>query len=266
MAIAVGTNLSAFTLESDNVKTGLVSGSLRFANRTVSTRTISDTNEKKCTAAKEAVLVADMLNQTGGACPVMALNTTAFSVGGSDYLARLINLQIQATNMFEEKAGGVGDKWVIRQWTGQAIRGSCQLNLSTTVLRDILTKVASETLTDANVTLAFTLNGVQVSVPLIAEELTHSFATGQSQLWDINFGERGAATLPSGTTTMLERFLNTPSTSETLVLQSKAGTGGVLYGGEFLWQDYSLSIQSQEVVKENYTLVSTGAVTEGASS
>ena len=90
-----------------------------------------------------------MFNQTGGDCPVMALNTSVFTLDSVDYFARLINLEINAENMFVD-AGGVGDKFMVRQWTGQSIRGSCQLNLSTTVARDILTAVASSTLADAS--------------------------------------------------------------------------------------------------------------------
>jgi hypothetical protein len=264
MSIATGLNVSVATLESDNLRVLAKSMNLQVVNRSASSRAIADTNEKMCATKKAAIFTVDAPSQ-GASCQIGALDVTALTIGGTNYLGSCTSLGLDVRNTFVP-AEGISDEWETLVFTGQSITGRATLNVPLTIARAIITSAFSTTLSDTNVSLSFTLNSITVTVPVMIGDLSWGVVMGAEQLLNITFGERGAVSAPAGTTTLLEKVLNAPGTSQTLALQTKASTGGVVFGGEFVPVQYSLGIERGALISESYTYNSTGAVTEGASS
>lgn len=264
MSIATALNVSVFTLESYSAKAVATSAGLRFVNRTTDGRVISDANAKNCITKKAAILRYNGYSE-GATCKVGGLDVTALSIGGQDYLARCISLGFDVQNEFKQ-ADGIGDTWEALIFAGQSLTAKATLNVGLTVNRALMTAAASGTLSNCNITFTVTINSITVTIPMVIQELEHSFDAGDIQKWDLVLGPRGAASAPAGTSTPLELALNVPGTSQTLALQTKASTGGIIYGGEFMVESYSMNVSNGALLGESFTFRSTGAVTEGASS
>lgn len=264
MSIAVAKDIATATIEGENLKLTGKSMELRVVNRTQSGKVISDTNEKQCATKKSAMFTVSAPSQ-GASCQVGALDVSALTIDGVDRLVETISLGLDVRNEFIP-AEGISDEWEAIVFTGQSITGKATLNVPLTIARGLITDAFSSTLSNLNVTFAFTLNSVAVSVPLMISELSWGAVMGAEQLVNVTLAERGAVTSPAGTTSILEKVLNAPGTSQTLALQTKSSTGGVTFGGEFHPETYSLSIERGGLISEDYTYRSSGAVTEAASS
>lgn len=264
MSIATALNVATATIEGEDLAAIGRNMSLRVVNEGETYQLIGTPNEAFCATGKMARFSVTPPSNTG-TCIVAANATSVLTIGGTDYLARVESYELNVANKYTP-SHGVGDTWMSHVFVGQNVSGRCRLNLSLTVARALLTKAYSTTFSDLNVTLAFTLNGVAVSVALAVSELDHVINAGENQAWDVVFSPRAAASAPAGTTSMLEKVLNAPNTSQTLALQTKASTGGITYGGEFLPESYSLKVNRGQLISEEYNYLSTGAITEAASS
>jgi hypothetical protein len=121
---------------------------------------------------------------------------------------------------------------------------------------------------DADLAFTFTLNGVQVTFPVIITSVAHNASVGQVQTINVSFQGQDPLTgnnpsAPTGTTTILEKVLNAPQTAIPIAFTSKA-SGGVAYTGNALIQSYSVNISNSAVVEESMTWAGVGAPTDAA--
>lgn len=253
-------DVSVLTLEGTSYKTVAQQATLTANHNLADGTVISSTTKKNDPVKKMATLSLDLQSALGNQA-VSGLQLSALTADSVDILSEIESANFNIRNTYN-RADGVGDTWAAYSFALQEITAAVTMMVPTDfATNDTLVQQAlSTTLSDLEMTLAFTLNSVGVSVPLLLQSAAHVANRGEKQMVTMNFVSFGDVTLPSGTTTLLEQILNAPETSQTLALTTKAA-GGVTYAGEFLPESCSFQIQRDQLVITQYQYISEGAVT-----
>jgi hypothetical protein len=195
---------------------------------------------------------------------VTNLDLTGHSIGGSAFVADTESLTINV-NAVHAMGDACQDGHAYPVYTGSTIDGSAVLKVPTT---SVPLMAALDAPGDADLAFTFTLNGVQVTFPVIITSVAHNASVGQVQMVNVSFVGQDPLTgnhpsAPTGTTTILEKVLNAPQTAIPIAFTSKA-SGGVAYTGNALIQSYSVNISNSAVVEESMTWAGVGAPTDAA--
>lgn len=199
---------------------------------------------------------------------VAALDATVLTVGGVDHFANLKSLRFNGE--FETRnTEGAADAWRYPQVVKKDYRAEVELFLPAAGV-GLSVEAHSSDRTDVQLVLSFTLNGVAITLPMIATKFEHVFNNGEEQLY--RFTLMGKApdnlataypTAPTGTTTLLEKALNAPQTAIAFALTSHA-TEGVAYAGNAIITAFSFTIEDGQVVENDYTFATQGTITATA--
>lgn len=264
MARATHDDVSILALDTTSYLTDAVEGTVTITNRTVDGTVIGDTSDKQCIEKKSAE-VSLKFSSDDGSCKVSGLHMSAATLKSIDVLDILQNLDVTGSNDFKETSG-VSDEWEARTFVKQSITASMKLLVKTSATSedDLAIAAASSTLSDANASLSFVLNSVTWTVPMVVAGFTHRVSRGDVQEWDISLVQRGAATSPAGTGSLLAKALNAPGTAQALELESKAA-GGVNYAGNFVVTSFGFNVSKGDITMTNYTYMNDGALTVTAS-
>lgn len=250
-------DVSAISADATSYITDMIEGTVTFDHQVFDGTVIGDTNEKECAVKKIATIDAVFSSDTGS-CKVSGLNMTAMTIDSVDVLNYLQSLTVNITNKFRD-VDGVSDEWLYRQFLIQGITMSASLLVDTNAADEdgLILDAASSTLSNLNMTVAFTINSVAFSIPMYVKTAQHKWSRGEVQMWDFTFGPRGAPTSPSGTSGLLAKALNAPGTAQAWILTSKT-VGGLEYAGNFLPESISFSVNKQEAILTSYRLVNDG--------
>lgn len=263
MARATHDNMTAISGDATSFLSDTVSASIRVDNATVDGTVIGDTSDKQCIVKKSATLELD-LQSSNANCSVTGLDMTAFTIASIDFLGFLQSLNFSMSNQFKE-IDGVSDEWMARQFVKQVVSTTASVLIATDAATEdgVIIGAFSSTLSNANAVLAFTINSVAFSVPLVVTSAVHKTGAGDLQMWDFTFAQRGAITSPSGTGSLLTKAINAPGTAQAWIVESN-DPGGITYAGDFLPEQISFNVTKQDRIITSYRYVSTGEVTATA--
>lgn len=259
-ARATHDDVSGVTSDATSYITDMIEGTVTFDHQVFDGTVIGDINDKECAVKKVAMLDVNFSSDTG-TCKVSGLNLTAITIDSVNVLNFLQSLTFNITNQFRD-VDGVSDEWMYRQFVRQGITASGSFLIATDAATEdgLIIDAASSTLSDLNMTVAFTINSVAFSIPMYIKTAVHKWSRGELQMWDFTFGPRGAATSPSGTSGLLARALNAPGTAQAWSLTSKAA-GGLTYAGNFFPESCSFTVNKQDAILTSYRYINDGAIT-----
>jgi hypothetical protein len=191
---------------------------------------------------------------------VANLDVTELLVGTQTYISYLRGGSLSINNTFGE-GSGVGDAWKVPIWTTQKISGNVQIAVDSATFPAGLGAIVDGSIAGHNLAFAVTINGVALSLAAVVSGWKHVFENDTVQMIDISFEQRGALTGAPATTTALGAAITQPGTAVACVLTSKASTGSS-YAGDFVYDSVSFNFNDAEIISTEYTLISTGAITQ----
>jgi hypothetical protein len=197
---------------------------------------------------------------------VSAINASAFSIGGTDYLALLKRLRFSGENLLEDTEGAAG-LWRYMQYKGKK-KYSAETDLWLASAASMALAAASHNAdrTVVDLALSVTLNGVAITLPMKGHEFVHTLDNGEFQEYAVSLSGKQSDTLataypaaPTGTTSLLEKAFNAPQTGLAFVLTSQAANGET-YTGTCMIKTFDFEVAGAQVVMNNYTFETQGAV------
>lgn len=253
-------DVSALSLEGTAYLADAMDARLSFNHEFQDGTSLGDINTENTAVKKSATLALNLTSATGNQ-KVSALAASAISLDSVNILAEVEGMTVNIRNQYS-RCDGVNDAWAKHVFVLQDVTGSVRMMVPLDFATNdaLVLDAANSTLSNLEMTWAFTVNSVGFSIPMILSNLTHEFVRGDKQMVSMDLVGFGEPTLPSGTSSLLEQALNLPGTSQTLALTSKAA-GGLTYAGEFLPESLSFNVNRGELVVTAYNYISDGTIT-----
>jgi hypothetical protein len=251
--VGTGSDDTAYDLLSDTM-----SGTLTLNNVLVNAQGITSLAEQNEAQAASAVL--ELRAKSTATNAVRAQDLTIFTVGGTAYLADLrgFNLGLSFTH---DEGKGVGSKWLEPNVVGVGYSGDAELLIDNGAANALqVLGFGTDAATALDVALAFTLNSVAFSFPMVIASTALGFERQQLQRLNVNFSANGLESSNTGVTSLLAAAVNDPRTFVQAIVTNSA-TNGRTYTGNYVFDSVQIAIQDQNIVETTYRLRSTGAVT-----
>lgn len=220
----------------------------------------------------EGKLSVTLNSVTSGSTRVSHTNCTAFSIGGTSYLGQLRSYSLSGSYEHRQQ-GGTGEKYKRQQVTAKDYQITVNLDVATTMSYTLMNFLAGSDFTGASKTVLITVNGVTVTIPMNLNQGTLAAQRYELQELALSFdgadpGSSAYPTLPTGTTTILEKALNTPTAELSFAFQNalSGDTGGFNGSGTAVFDSFSFKVNDGQLVEETYSFMTTGTITMAASS
>lgn len=218
---------------------------------------------------REAKIMTGLMANVGTATTsprIANLDVTGLSldpegtVTAISYISLLRGGSISIANTFAE-GSGVGDAWRVPIWTTQKITTTLQLGVPTAAF-PALGAIIDGTIAAHNWVMALTINGATLTVESVLANYKHTFENDSIQMLDLTFEQRAtSAQTGPATTTMLGAAILQPGTDLVCSLRSRT-TNGSAYAGNFVIESCNFNFNDAEIISNDYTLRSTGAITQ----
>ena len=194
------------------------------------------------------------------------LNLSVATLGGTSLLTFGLESLKLSVGYVRQQRPNAGSPFHYPQNTIIEISGSARVATPDTGITPFLGDAASTTHSDRVKSLSFTLNGVAITLPVVITGAGVPFERGGLQMCDISLGPRVPASgaypsAPTGTTTLLEKALNAYRTPLAISATTKATTGLVISGSNFIFDPWELEITDGGLVVPKYKFVNVGAFT-----
>jgi hypothetical protein len=217
-------------------------------------------------------LSVDLASVTSGSTRVSHMNVTAFTIGGTSYLSVLKSFSLSGS--FEHRMqSGTGEKYTKPQVTAKDYQITVNLDVDTTKSYTLMNMLAGSDFTGTAKTISVTINSVTITIPMTFNQGTLTAQRYELQELALSFdgadpGTGNYPSAPTGTTSILEKALNAPTTALAFVFQnaSSGDTGGFNASGNAVFESFSLKTQDAQIVEENYSFATQGTITMAASS
>lgn len=198
---------------------------------------------------------------------VSHLDLTAFTIGGTDYIANLESLDFSGSYEQKDKPAA-GQLWQVKQNVTKKYTASVNLAIPDTGGMPLLVNQTSATLSNQNAALAFTLNGNAFSFAMRSVKVSAPWQRDGLQMVTVDFVGRDPGTgafpsAPTGTTGLLQLALNAFKTPLAFDFISHA-TEGYELSGNVIYSGFSFQIKDGELVPVKYSFDSTGTVVGAA--
>ena len=269
MSRAVQADVSVFSIGGADQLAYLRNVSFEYPPTLADGRALTSRSPRNDVVKRQAKIMTGLMSNVGTATTaprvanfdVSALTldpegtVTAISYGS---LLRGGSMSIQ--NTFAE-GSGVGDGWRVPIWTGQKITTNIQLAVPTAAF-PALGAIIDGAIAAHNWSIALTINGTTLTVESVLASYKHTFENDAVQMLDLSFEQR-ATTAQTGpaTTTILGAAIMQPGTSLACALTSRSSNGSA-YTGDFVIESCNFSFNDAEIITNDYTLLSTGAVAQ----
>lgn len=259
-ARATHLDVSILSIGSIDLLADTVGARLTLSSETAESKAIGRLGASPQVVKRTASLSVDLLNAKTLPNRVSHLDCSVFTLGGTSFLADLSNLSVTLGYSLES-ASAVADEWQFRQVVAKSISGSCDLKVPTASIP--LLNSIDGAITTWSLDISFTLNGIAVTIPAIIESVEHGVAVDGIQTLSVKWAGRDPQTgdyptAPTGTTTLLEKALNAPTTALAVEYETKAANG-TNCTGSVVFTGGSFAIKDGEIVQNQYSFEFQGA-------
>lgn len=196
---------------------------------------------------------------------VTNLECSALSIGGTDFKPYIRRLQITGDNETEDTEGATGaTQW--NQYKGKkSLMAEAELWIPSVNGTGLSLVAFSTTRATRDLVISFTINGVVCTFAATITRVQHAFDEGDWQVYSVTLKGKASdtdpfPTAPTGSTSLLEKAMNTPGAVYALVVTSHA-TEGVTYSVNGVISNYSFEIAENTLVNTKYTFLSQGPMT-----
>lgn len=234
---------------------------------TVNAAPINRTYDRMQAARKGLTITAPLMSVKTGSVKVSTLDLSAFSFGGTDYVAYLVDGEFTCEqNLVQATAAKDFFSYPISGGTKSLTFEGNILVPATAALgsQALPTAFFSATPTDHDATVTFTINGVTTTAAMTFSRFEKQFTRGEAQVFRVraetNSPDSGTyPAAPTGTTTIWERLLNT-QTRHRLRLTDHASEGQQ-YAGNAILRRGTIRITNSGLIYVGYEWESQGAWT-----
>lgn len=261
-ARAISGDLSVWSINSVSQLAFLGDASIMIDHEDVDGSPITRIYESSQIVGSSGTVKCSLMSVLTGATKINNLDVSAFTVGGTSYLAGLDSgsLQVEWTHQ-EGKA--VGTQWAYPVVTKKKISMDATLKIPTSGGGGLMLLMDSAT-SGLEVVASITINSVATTFAGLLKSIDHTFAHGDVQKYKVQIKGRNPDTgtfpaAPTGTTTILELFLNTLS-SISFAITAKA-SGGSVYSGNMLPKSLNMQWANGQLVMVDVEFATQGAVT-----
>lgn len=231
-----------------------VTGHIEMADGT----SLTQVGESPTPLRRSAQLDINLLSTLMSPVRVSGLNLNQVNLNAVDHKGFLKQLTFRGLHRTEESCG-LADLWRYPAVVRKSYQADLTIMLDSTWPDSLL--IASMGGGAVNVELDLDLNGVQITLPMVAETMTHQLHAGKLQQWNLKLvGQAPVGTYPTAPTainSLLSAVIVAPETALTAQLVSRA-TGGQSYSGSFICSAFDFSIERENLVRSRYQLASWG--------
>lgn len=261
MSRAVQADVSVFSVGGTSQLATLKNVSFEYPPTLADGRALTSRSPRNDVVKRQAKIMTGLMsnvNTTTTSPRVANLDITELLIGTISYLSLLRGGSMAFSNTFAE-GSGVGDAWRVPIWTTQKANTTIQIAVPTSAF-PVLADIIDGTVASHNLSLALTINGVTLTVESVLASYKHTFENDAVQMIDLSFEQR-ATTAQTGpaTTNLLGAAILQPGTALACALTSRSSNGAA-YTGDFVIESCSFSFNDAEIITNDYTLISTGAV------
>lgn len=218
---------------------------------------------------RRGTVSASLFSDSSTAIRVSHLGLSAAALGSVDLLDPNILARLTFGVEYEHKLSpGAGLLWELPVVADGRLSASLELAHDSTEAPALLIALGSGTYGDLNLTLDFTLGGVQIQAPFRLAQGTLPIEKSGLMTYTLTLADRsarsGVTVLPSGTTSLLEKALNAPRTAIAFAFKGKAHPT-IEASGNMVYKSMNLEIRDGGLVPVQYEWATQGAVTIAAS-
>lgn len=267
-----GTNISLFTVGGIALASSGYTFGATVTSDTVDAGLVTRLGKYNQPVKQGLALSIERNGIVSGAERVSHLNVSAFTIGGTSYLALLKDLNLSGSFDTEMQAG-IGEKFQKPQVVAKDYSITASLNVASGTALALANMVGGADFASSDQTLSFTIDSVVITIPM--NLITFDLGIQRAGLQSISLTFQGAdpgagayPAAPTGTTSLLEQLLNTPTAELAFSLQNVASgdVNGVRLTGNCVAESFSIQTSDGQLVSETYQFQSYGTVTTAASS
>lgn len=237
-------------------------------------RAITYKGENPQAVKQGGVIRATIMSAVDSCTRTANVDVTAFELDGVNYAAFLRGGSFNA-NVTHDEGGGVGDYWKYPcvvwpiGFTAEVtlnLPDSGTANALQDTMGDLMNATPATAIANRKVNFDIVINGVNIELTTL---ITNARWTGEpGKLQTVTFSLQGKQcasgdahpTLPTGTTSLLEKTLNAPKTPLAFVLTPKS-SNSTSFAGEMVPSSYGFDFNDGQIIAERYEWLTHGPVT-----
>lgn len=221
---------------------------------------------------QSGTLTVSLNSILSGSDRVSHLNVSAFTIGGTSYLNVLKSYNLSGSFDHEMQAG-IGEKYAKPQVVAKDYAINASLNVENTDSFTLLGLMGGSDFSNIDQVVSATINSVAITVPMNIQSV--GLALNRAALQELALSFVGAdpgtgdyPTAPTGTTTILEKALNSATSEFAFAFQNvlSGNTNGVNVSGNCVFDSFTVETSDGNLVSETYTFKTYGTITTAASS
>lgn len=259
-------DMTAFTLGGSFLST-FTGGTITIEGQEDEGATATSKSGVPETVKKSATIDCVIIDNVGGARRLTNLEVSAFTVGGTAYVASLVSGTINIGYVQDSDVSGEADLWSY----AQNIRlGDVSIDATLKVegggAPTLSVLAASSTLADTVVDVTVTINAISVTMPMRISRVSHSIQRDGVQEMQVTLklrddGDTNIPNAPTGTTSLMEKAFNAYKTALACVVTTDAVGQGITYSGNFIFNSFSVQFENSAIIKYNMQFINQGTVT-----
>jgi hypothetical protein len=267
-ARAISGNLALASIGGTDRLAYVRDATISVERQSIESSVITTTYEAAQAGKGSLSLRANLMSVVSGSTKVNHLDVTAFAIGGTSYIADVESGSCRVEWQLEE-GGGVSDGWEYPVCVKKRISGDVVLRVPATSA-STLPALFNGAVSGLNVAFSVTINGVATTFNAFLRSLEHQIPVAGVQKYSCQFEGQStdagvAVSAPAGTTTILEKALNTTS-ALAFDFDTNSSTNGTSYSGNAVFESYAFSWSENEMVLSEISMRSQGTVTIAATS
>jgi len=207
-----------------------------------------------------------------GSTRVSHSDCTAFTIGGTSYLNVLRSYSMNGSFEMRMQAG-VGEKYVKPQVVAKDYQIQVALDVESTDSFTLMALLGGADFSNVDQAVSITVNSVAITTAMNLNQGTVTAQRYDLQELSLSFdgadpGSGAYPAAPLGTTTILEKALNAPTTEIAFAFQNALSgvTTAMNASGNCVFESFSFEVQDGQLVNETYNFATYGTVTIAASS
>jgi hypothetical protein len=267
-----GKDVSIYTVAGATLASTGTTFSLDVENDTQEAGLITRLGENEQNVKANGVLAIERSGVISGANRVSHLNVTVFTIGGTDYIGVLNSYQLDGSFRHVMQSG-MGEKWQKPQVESKHYKGSLVMDVDTGTALAFANMIGGADFSNTDQAVSITIDGVAITIPMSLQKFGLVAGRYEKQAISLNFngadpGSGAYPTAPTGTTTILEKAFNAPTSQMAFAFQNalSGNTGGIAASGLCVFQSFSVNSTDGDLVKENYSFLTYDEITFAASS
>ena len=267
-----GQNIGLFTTGGIALASSGTQFSFELANEKQDAGLVSRLAKNSQPVKTAGKLSVSLNSVTSGSDRVSHSNVSAFTIGGTSYLNVLRNYSLSGSYEMRMQAG-IGEKYVKPQVVAKDYQIQVALDIESTDSYTLMALMGGSDFANVDQAVSITINSVAITIASNLNQGTINAQRYELQELALSFdgADPGTGTYPAaptGTTTILEKALNAPTTEIAFAFQNalSGDTTGMNASGNCVFESFSIEVQDGQLVNETYNFATYGSVTIAASS